>query len=100
VDNFPVAQQTATSEVLGVISSSHGELEPVFQATLDNATHICEASFGNLYLRDGDAFRMVAAHNDPLPMPRHARASRFCCSRSVMPVALDRLLDRVSPHPD
>jgi hypothetical protein len=66
VDNFPVAQQTATSEVLGVISSSHGELEPVFQATLDNATHICEASFGNLYLRDGDAFRMVAAHNDPV----------------------------------
>src|SRR6516162_3025319 len=59
-------QQTATSEVLGVISRSPGELEPVFKAMLANAARICEASFGNLYLRDADAFRMVASHNDPL----------------------------------
>jgi signal transduction histidine kinase len=57
-------QQTATSEVLGVISSSPGELEPVFQAMLANATRICEAVFGNLYLCEADAFRMVAAHHD------------------------------------
>src|SRR5262249_61322863 len=55
-------QQAATSEVLRVISSSPGELEPVFQAMLANAVRICEAKFGNLYLCEGDAFRTVALH--------------------------------------
>src|SRR5262249_31596048 len=58
-------QQTATSEVLGVISSSPGELQPVFDAMLANATRICEASFGNLLLYNGDVFRHVALHNAP-----------------------------------
>jgi GAF domain-containing protein len=77
-----LAQQTATSEVLQVISSSPGELEPVFKTMLENATRICEASFGTLLLYDGDVFRHVALHNapqawaaeqqrDPVP-PRHA----------------------------
>ena len=53
-------QQTATSEVLRVISSSPGELEPVFEAMLDNAVQICHANFGNLWLREGNSFRIVA----------------------------------------
>jgi two-component system NtrC family sensor kinase len=59
-------RQTATSEVLGIISSSPGELQPVFDAVLANATRICEASFGTLMVREGNAFRRVALHNAPL----------------------------------
>jgi GAF domain-containing protein len=53
-------QQTATSEVLKVISSSTGDLQPIFQAMLENATRLCAAKFGLLFLREGDAFCMVA----------------------------------------
>ena len=59
-------QQAATAEVLKVISSSPGELEAVFfRAILANATHICGAKFGTLYLRRGDAFYARAFHNAP-----------------------------------
>jgi two-component system, NtrC family, sensor kinase len=81
-------QQTATSEVLRVISSSPGDLGPVFQAMLANATRICEATFGTLWLREGDAFRAVALHNAP---PAYAEARRReLCLRPPPDTALGR----------
>src|SRR5262249_40858582 len=59
-------QQTATSEVLRVISSSPGELAAVFNAMLANATRLCQASYGVMWLRERDAFRSAAFHG-PLP---------------------------------
>src|SRR5262245_59226634 len=56
-------QQLASSEVLQIISSSPGKLEPVFDTILKNATRICDAQFGNLILFDGETYRTVAFHN-------------------------------------
>jgi GAF domain-containing protein len=66
-------QQTATSEVLSVISGSPGELEPVFQAMLENATRICGAKFGVLWRADGDGFRSVALHGLPSALAEERR---------------------------
>ena len=76
-------QQTATSEVLRVISSSPGELQPVFNAMLENATRTCAAKFGILYQCEGDALRTVAIHGAP---------QSFVEERQRNPI--------VSPNPD
>src|SRR5262249_5073600 len=66
-------QQTATSEVLRVISSSPGDLEPVFDAILANATRLCESKFASLLLSEGDQFRRVGVHNAPPALVEHWR---------------------------
>ena len=92
-------QQTATSEVLKIISSSPGELEPVFEAMLANATSICDAKFGTLWLNGSDGLRAGALHGAPpawaekigqKPLFRpgpHAPSSRVIESRQTVHVA-------------
>jgi signal transduction histidine kinase len=63
--NDSLDQQTATSEVLETISSSAGNLEPVFQKMLQNATRICAANFGAMTLHEQGGFRTVALYNAP-----------------------------------
>ena len=68
-------QQTATADVLRVISSSSGDLEPIFQTILENATRICEASFCTLFLcHDGGAIRMAASCQLPAALYDYLRA--------------------------
>src|SRR5262249_49420053 len=66
-------QQTATSEVLRIISGSPGDLQPVFESMLANATRLCEAKFGNLFLYKEGGLYAVASHNVP---PAFAEARR------------------------
>src|SRR5262249_42693465 len=66
--------QTATSEVFRTISSSSGDLEPVFAAMLEKAVRICDADFGNIFRWDGDALHLVTTHNTP---PALAEARRL-----------------------
>jgi GAF domain-containing protein len=70
-------QQTGTANVLGVISSTPGELQPVYDAMLQNAVRLCDAKFGNIYRWDGDAFTLVATHNTPPALIEARRSAPF-----------------------
>ena len=70
-------QQTATSDVLQVISSSPGDLQPVFEAMLEKAVRVCEAKFGSLYRWDDNALQLVATHNMPPAFAEYRRRSPF-----------------------
>ena len=70
-------QQTATSEVLKVISSSPGDLEPVFATMLENAVRICDAKFGNIYRWDGEALHIVATYDTPPAFAEDRRRSPY-----------------------
>ena len=82
-------QLSAASDVLKVVSSSSGELQPVFQTILENATRICEAKFGVMQLSESNGFRAVALHDVP---PAYAEAMRRDpVFRPIVGHPLDRL---------
>jgi class 3 adenylate cyclase len=102
-------QQTATSEVLSVISSSPGELEPVFQAMLQNALRICEAMSGGLYGFDGKAFYLRADLGTPSAFTEFTRQPRIWGKDTVLGQITrtkqathigDALADRTSANQD
>jgi transcriptional regulator with GAF, ATPase, and Fis domain len=104
--NEALAQQTAMAEILRIISSSPGDLQPVFEAILENATRICEASYGAMWLREADGFRNVAFHGAlpeaytgqwrsgmVIPLGPDAPLARIARSRKPLHVA-DLRMDR------
>ncbi|MGB7098486.1 MAG: GAF domain-containing protein, partial [Xanthobacteraceae bacterium] len=86
-----LAQQTATAEVLSVISSSHGDHQPVFAAMLENAVRICGARFGNIYRHDQNLFHLVAAQNTP---PALAEARRGAPQRAADNMMFAKIMAR------
>jgi GAF domain-containing protein len=91
-------QQTATSEVLRVISSSPGDLEPVFRAMLANAVRICDAKFGNIYRWEGDALHLVASHDTPAAFAQARRRSPFRRGDASEPVISRLLATKAAVH--
>src|SRR5262249_10909469 len=86
-------QQTATSEVLQVISSSPGELEPVFETILANAIRLCQAKFGNLLVHKGDAFRIAALHGAPTAYAERWRREATLDLRDIPHTPLARVAE-------
>jgi len=79
-----LARETATAEVLQVINSSSGDLDPVFEAMLDKALRLCEAALGHITTFDGELFHHVATQGDPdlVAFLRQTRLSEHQPTRS------------------
>jgi GAF domain-containing protein len=89
-------EQSAASEILEVISSSTGDLQPVFAMMLENAVRICDATFGNIYRFDGDALHLVATHNTP---PAYAEERRRAPYRPYPQSPIGRMVtDKTLAH--
>ena len=86
-------QQAATSQILGVINSSFGELERVFQSILKNTVRICDANFGSIYRWDGQALHFVSTHNAPNDYTEARR--RLYQSSQVVKIQPGDPMDRV-----
>jgi class 3 adenylate cyclase/putative methionine-R-sulfoxide reductase with GAF domain len=89
-----LAQQTATSEVLQTISSSPGDLEPVFAAMLEKAVRICDATFGNIFRWDGTFLHLVTGYNTPPAYVEHRKQKPF---RADNQFAIARMINSKAP---
>ena len=92
--NEALEEQTATSEILKVISSSRGQLEPVFNAMLEKAVRICGAKFGQLFLFEDDGFRTTAMHNVPSAFAEKRQREPFFRPSAGSPLAASCGRDR------
>ena len=89
-------QQTATAEVLHLMSGSHGDLARVFDTILENATRLCQANFGLMHLHEGGAFRTVAMHNAPPAFAKLRRREPVIRARPLLRMAATKQLIHIA----
>jgi hypothetical protein len=89
-------QRTAISEVLHLLSGSQGELDRLFDTILTNATKLCQANFGALFLSEADAFRIVAQHNAPPAYDELRRREPLARGRPLLRVAETKQLVHIA----
>ena len=94
--NEALEQQTATAEVLHLMSGSHGDLARVFDTILANATRLCQANFGLMHLHEGDAFRTVAIHNAPPAFAKLRRRKPVIRARPLLRMAATKQMIHIA----